>query len=204
MRRNMSKKRYRVETLMAILLLLTTIGILWFLRMIPLKDTLQSTSFPQEFSIDGSHNYIDLQTGNTCSAYAAAYVMRHLGEQITGTELYSEIHRIFDFVPVHYVVSLFRDHGYHAKAYHGDIDTMKERLTDGVPIIAFVSIPGDTHYAVIVGYDEDFIYLADSLSDYSNADGGWYNRKLSIKEFGEIWSTNMYPVKNIYIAVTPK
>lgn len=197
----MLKKRYRITILICILLALTVIGILRFFRAIPPKDTIQTAAFPQGFSIDAGHNYIDLQTGNECSAYAAAFVMRHLGEQITGPELYCDIHRIFGFVPVHHVVSLFQNYGYHAEAYHGDINTMKERLTDGVPIIAFVSIPGDTHYIVIVGYDEDFIYLVDSISDYSNADGGWYNRKLSVKEFEEIWRTNMYPVKNIYIVV---
>lgn len=197
----MLKKKYRITTLICILLVLTVIGILWFFRTIPPKDTIQTAAFPQGFSIDASYNYIDLQTGNECSAYAAAFVMRHLGKQITGPELYCDIHRTFGFVPVHHVVGLFQDYGYQAKAYHGDIDTMKERLTGGVPVIAFVSIPGDTHYIVIVGYDEEFIYLVDSISDYSNVDGGWYNRKLSVKEFEEIWRTDMYPVKNIYIVV---
>ena len=84
------------------------------------------------------------------------------------------------------------------------MDTMKARLSDGVPVIAFVSIPGDTHYTVVVGYDENFVYLADSISDDSNADGDWYNRKLSVREFEEIWTTTMYPVKNIYIVVSPQ
>ena len=201
MKRTLPKTRHRMETLIGILLLLVVIGILWLLRTIPPKDTIRSTVLPQEFSIDSGHNYIDPQTGDMCSAYAAAYVMRHFGKQITGPELYGDIHRVFGFVPVHHIVSLFEDYGFHAKAYRGNIDTMKERLTDGVPIIAFVSIPGDTHYVVIVGYDENFIYLADSIPDYSNAEGGWYNRRLSVKAFEEIWKTNMYPVENIYIVV---
>ena len=193
--------RYRTQKLIAILLLLIVIGILLLLRTVPSRDTIHSVVLPQEFNIDIGHNCIDLQTGNTCSAYAAAFVMRHLGKQITGPELYEDIHRIFGFVPVHQIVSLFGNYGYHAKAYYGSIDTMKARLTNGVPIIAFISVPGDTHYVVIVGYDEDFIYLVDFISDFSNADGIWYNRMLSVREFEEIWETSMYPVKNIYIAV---
>lgn len=204
MKKAVPKRRYRIKTLIPIFLLLAIMGALWLFQAIPQKDTIQRVALPQEFTIDANQNYIDLQAGNECSAYAAAYVMRHLGSQITGSDLYSDIHRIFGFVPVHYVVSLFQSHGYCAKAYHGNIDTMKGRLTNGVPIIAFVSIPGDTHYVVVVGYDEDFIYLVDSISDYSNADGSWYNRKLSIKEFEEIWKTSMYPVKNIYIVVYPQ
>lgn len=199
----MLKKRYRIIILICTLLALAVIGILWFFRMLPPKDTIQTAALPQRFLIDSGRNYIDQQTGNDCSAYAAAFVMRHLGNQITGLELYGDIRRIFGFVPVHHVVSLFQNYGYHVKAYHGDIDTMKKRLTNGVPVIAFVSIPGDTHYTVIVGYDEDFIYLVDSIPDYSDAEGGWYNRRLGTNEFEEIWKTDMYPVKNIYIVVEP-
>ena len=147
------------------------------------------------------NNYIDFQTANECSAYASAYVMRHLGQQITGPELYDDIHRVFGFVPINHVVRLFQNYGYTAKAYHGDLNTMKQRLVSGIPIIAFIRIPNDTHYVVIVGYDENFIYLVDSISDNSNANGSWYNRKLSTGEFEEIWSTNMYPVENIYIVI---
>ena len=204
MKKVMLNKQHKMETLIAILFLLVVTGILWLLRTIPPKDTVQPVSFPPEFSIAADHNYIDEQTGDECSAYAAAFVMRHLGKQVTGQELYHDIHRIFGFVPVHHVVSLFQNYGYHAEAYYGDMDTMRERLSDGVPVIAFVSIPGDTHYTVVVGYDENFVYLADSISDESNADGGWYNRKLSAREFEDIWTTTMYPVKNIYIVVSPQ
>lgn len=199
----MLKKRYRVTILICTLLALAVIGILWLFRTLPPKDTIQTAVLPQRFRIDFGQNYIDQQTGNDCSAYASAFVMRHLGNQITGPELYGDIRRTFGFVPVHHVVSLFQNYGYHAKAYHGDIDTMKKRLTNGVPVIAFVRIPGDTHYTVIVGYDEDFIYLADSISDYSDTEGGWYNRRLGTNEFEEIWKTDMYPVKNIYIVAEP-
>ena len=97
---------------------------------------------------------------------------------------------------------LLQSYGYAAKAYHGDNNTLKQRLISGVPIIAFIRTPDDTHYVVVVGYDENFIYLVDSISDNVNANGGWYNRKLSTEEFDEIWRTNMYPVENIYIVIS--
>lgn len=186
-----------------VLLIWAAIGVLLFCGSLPRKDGIQTDDLPREFSISMVNNYIDFQTADECSAYASAYVMRHLGQQITGPELYDDIHRVFGFVPVGSVVRLFQDYGYAAKAYHGDIDTMKRRLAAGVPIIAFTRIPDDTHYVVIVGYDENFIYLADSISDNSNANGGWYNRKLSTGEFEEIWRTDMYPVDNIYIVISP-
>lgn len=200
----MRKKRTRAVILICILCGLTAIGGLRFWGMIPKKDILRTDALPREFKIDADGNYIDFQTENACSAYASAFVMRHLGKQTVGPELYGGIHRILGFVPVSSVVSLFQNYGYNAAAYHGDMDTLKGRLLHGVPVIAFVSIPGDTHYVVIVGYDEDFVYLADSIPENTNADGGWYNRKLTTGEFEQIWRTNMYPVKNIYIVAEPQ
>lgn len=196
------KRKKRILILASIFSILMTIEVLLFHVILPQKDMVLTDDLPQEFNIDTTYNYIDFQTGNECSAYASAYVMRYLGKQITGSELYHDIQRIFGFVPINRVVNVFQNYGYHAKAYYGNINTMKRRLMDGVPIIAFISTPSDTHYIVIVGYDENFIYLVDSISDNSNADGGWYNRKVPTEEFEEIWKTKMYPVKNIYIVVT--
>ena len=158
---------------------------------------------PERLSLKDIIRYhIDFQMENECSAYASAYVMRHLGRQVAGSELYNDIHRVFGFVSVNSVVSLFQSYGYTAKAYHGDNSTLKQRLISGVPVIAFIRTPDDTHYVVVVGYDENFIYLVDSISDNANANGGWYNRKLSTEEFDAIWKTNMYPVENIYIVIS--
>lgn len=202
MKVRLRKVRSVSKVLACILLVWVAIGLLFFRGSLPQKDEIQTNDFPQEFSIKMINNYIDFQTANECSAYASAYVMRHLGQQIAGSELYNGIHRMFGFVPVNSVVRLFQNYGYVAKAYYGDINTMKQRLVSGVPIIAFIRIPDDTHYVVIVGYDENFIYLVDSISDNSNANGGWYNRKLSTGEFEEVWRTNLYPVENIYIVIS--
>ena len=196
------KRKNVVKNLTCVLLALGTIGLLLFHSGLPSKDNIQIANLPTEFHIDVGNNHIDFQIGNECSAYASAYVMRHLGGQVAGSELYDDIHRIFGFVSVNSVVSLFQSYGYTAKAYHGDNSTMKQRLISGVPIIAFVRTPDDTHYVVVVGYDENFVYLVDSISDNVNANGGWYNRKLSTEEFDEIWRTNIYPVKNIYIVIS--
>ena len=94
-------------------------------------------------------------------------------------------------------------HGYHAAAYYGTLDTLKGRLAEGVPVIAFIRIPGDTHYTVVTGYDGQFLYLADSIAALANAEGGWYNRRLRAEEFEDLWSTDRYPMEFVYLAVTP-
>ena len=86
-------------------------------------------------------------------------------------------------------------------AYSGNIDTLKQRLTNGVPIIVFISIPGDPHYAVVVGYDEQSIYLVDSFVENEDIDMSSYNRKVSNEEFEKIWRTDTILTDNIYIVI---
>ena len=76
---------------------------------------------------------------------------------------------------------------------------MKQRLSEGTPIIVFIRIPGDTHYAVIVGYDEQYMYLADSLAENANASDARYNRVLKTEDFEAVWKTGTLLPDNIYI-----
>ena len=114
--------------------------------------------------INEDDNEIAAQEDQQCAAYAAAYVMRHFGEEVSGSDLAPQIKRVFGFVSPSCTVKLFKDHGYEAKAYHGDILTLKQAVAEGTPVVVFIRIPHDTHYAAVTGYDEDFIYLADSMT----------------------------------------
>ena len=87
------------------------------------------------------------------------------------------------------------------QTYHGDVTSLKQRLTAGAPVIAFVSIPGDTHYLVVVGYDAQYLYLADSLAQTADSSAA-YNRRLTIAEFEAIWHTDTPLSDNIYIIVS--
>lgn len=84
---------------------------------------------------------------------------------------------------------------------HGNIDTLKQHLIEGNPIIVFIRIPKDTHYAVVVGYDEQCIYLVDSLEENANAQDTRYNRVLTKEAFEDVWKTRTLLPKNIYIVV---
>lgn len=168
----------------------------------PKRDGVQGDSAPDSFSITGD-NYIAYQSDGQCSAFAAAYVMRSLGTQISGEELYPDIGRTFGFVSPQSLAKTFAAYGFSAAAYHGDISALKARVAEGVPIIAFISIPGDTHYVAVTGYDEDFLYLADSLPENANAAEPWYNRKVSAAEFSELWRTDTILPDNVYIVVKP-
>lgn len=168
----------------------------------PKRDGVSCDFAPASFSITGG-NYIAYQSDGQCSAFAASYVMRSLGAQISGEELYPDIGRTFGFVSPQSLVKTFAEYGYNAAAYHGDISTLKARVAQGVPVIAFISIPNDTHYVVVTGYDEERLYLADSLPENANAAEPWYNRSVSAEEFAELWRTDTILPDNVYIVAEP-
>ena len=170
----------------------------------PPRDEIESFDHPPEFFCAGAENHIDYQTDGKCAAYAAAYLLRHFGEDADGEALFPELKRTLGFVSANSVVDVFEQHGYPAKACHGSIDTLKQRLSEGNPIIVFIRIPGDTHYAVVVGYDEQHIYLADSLAENANASDARYNRVLKAEDFEAVWKTGTPLPDNIYIFIEMK
>lgn len=165
----------------------------------PPKDEVESFNYPPEFFCAGAENRIDYQTDGKCAAYAAAYLIRHFGEEADGEELFSELKRPFGFASANSIADILRRRGHRAKACHGSIDTLKQRLTEGNPIIVFIRISGDTHYAVVVGYDEQYVYLADSLAENANASEEQYNRVLRVEDFEAVWKTGTLLPDNIYI-----
>ena len=50
------------------------------------------------------------------------------------------------------------------------------------------------HFVPVVGYDEEFIYVSESLKELVNCEETGYNRKIPIKEFKQLWD-----VKKIYM-----
>lgn len=198
--KNCRVKIISIAVLLAIMLFcVAAVGFLLYIS--PRSDEVGVFDYPSEFFCKTEENRIDYQTDWKCAAYAAAYLLRHFGEKANGEELYSELKRPFGFVPANSVADVFNRRGYRSEACYGSVDTLKQRLTAGNPIIVFVRIPSDTHYAVVVGYDEQNIYLADSLAENKNASDARYNRVLTTEEFKKIWKNGTPLPDNIYIVV---
>lgn len=194
------QKRRKIITVTAFVLFCIGACIVYcFAEINPPIDSITNLNYPPEFLCDSVENRIDYQTEGNCAAYAAAFVLRSLGEQADGEMLAPEMERVFGFVPARSIVRVLEKYGFSARAYHGDAKTLKERVSGGVPVIVFVSIPGDTHYAVVVGYDAQYFYLVDSLAENKNTDGNIYNRKLTTEEFEKIWKTDTVLSDCIYI-----
>ena len=196
-----NRKRQRAAAAGIVALLLAAMAAAYFMvELNPPRDDGGSGAPPTAYFCETGDNYIAPQTDGKCAAYAAAYVLRHFGQRADGETVYPEIRRTLGFVPAKSIVAFFEARGYTAQAYHGDVTSLKQRLTAGVPVIAFVSIPGDTHYLAVVGYDAQYLYLADSLARTADSSAA-YNRRLTTAEFEAIWHTDTPLSDNIYIVL---
>ena len=197
----------KIRNIIAVISLIALAGIA--VKLLPAvytsPDHTESDSIPSAYHITEQDVPITAQTAGRCAAYSCAYVLRYFGdEQVSGSDPSVQTDRESGFVPPSNVAKTLRKHGCEAKAYHGTTDTLKQRIAQGNPVIVFIRIPHDTHYAVVTGYDEDSFYLADPMTENANADEKMYNRVIGAGEFEELWKTGTLLDNNIYIAVTDK
>lgn len=154
-------------------------------------------------------NRIDIQTGYQCSAYAAAYILRHYGIPADGKELYPIMPNKMKagYVYPKGLQHLLKSYGFEVTYCRGTLNHLKYELSQGNPVIVMILVQKDKnwlHYVPVVGYDENYIYLAESLENLINYENEYYNRRIEIKEFMQLWNTAMLRqpfYKNTYIRI---
>lgn len=157
-----------------------------------------------------TENRIDIQTGFQCSAYACAYVLQHFGIDVDGASLYSVMpHKMKSgYVYPKGVKKLLESYGLNVKYCRGDLNTLKADLFKGNPVIVMIRIYPDKdwlHYVPVIGFDEESIFLAESLQELSNGDYEFCNRKVRNEDFVKLWNTAMVrqPLyKNTYFFIS--
>lgn len=157
-------------------------------------------------------NRIDLQTDFQCSAFACAYVLRHFGIDADGKSLYAAMpHKMKSgYVYPKGIRVLLQHYDIRVRYCRGNLSALKRELQKGHPVIVMIRVRRDKgwlHYVPIVGYDEEYLYIAESLSELVNSQGASYNRKISKTEFLQLWNTAMVKqpfYKNTYFAYTGK
>ena len=156
-------------------------------------------------------NRIDFQSGNECAAYSSAYLLRHLGIQVhaadgaplaesmltDGDKLYAEMDCKLrgGYVYPKGIKKLLARYGVRVSYCRGNLNALKNEVARGAPVIVMIrSRAGESylHFVPVVGYDADFIYIADSWKAFANcANEGCCNRKVPVKEFSKLWNTAM-------------
>ncbi|GFZ31483.1 hypothetical protein CSC2_20090 [Clostridium zeae] len=181
------------------------IVIISYYYLFPQEDLIDISKIPKSFFIE-SLNRICIQNNNECAAFSSAFVLRHFGIEADGNELYKNYPKklVDGTISPKGIIKYFKRNNYNASFFKGNINTLKKQISNGTPIITLVKVFPDKrylHYVPVVGYDEEYIYLADSLKFTINCNERNYNRKISINDFETIWRTWVPFYKNTYIVV---
>ncbi len=152
-------------------------------------------------------NRMDFQNGNECAAFSSAYVLRHWGIEANGTSLYERIsgkRRDGTVYPAG-ICRLLYGYGFCTRYCTGTVSALKREVAKGNPVIVLLrTYAGKSwlHYVPVIGYDEEYIFIAESFRELVNCDEECYNRKITIEEFKRLWNTaglKMPFYRNTYI-----
>ena len=162
---------------------------------------------PSEYMIT-TENEIQKQYRYECGAYSTAYVLRSLGEDVDSKEFYDSVEPKGKDGSVTYeaMQAGVERYGYKLESGMISLAALKYEVSKGVPVIVGMEIaPGNSlpHFLPIVGYDDEYIYAAESVGRYANEKGDHYNRKIKINVFKELWKTDGR-YRNVAIRVVRK
>lgn len=179
--------------------------IISYYYLFPQEDFINISEVPKSYFIN-SKNRIDIQNNYECAAFSSAYVLRHFGIEADGNELYKKFsHKLPNgIISPKGITTFFKERGYKASFCKGNINTLKKQISRGIPVIAFIKVFPDKrylHFVPIVGYDEEYLYLADSLKYTINCNEKNYNRKILVSDFEMVWQTGVPFYKNTYILI---
>lgn len=154
-------------------------------------------------------NHIDIQTGYQCSAFSSAYLLRHWDIEAEGNLIYTTItNKMKDgYVYPKGICNLFRSYGFRVKYCTGNLNALRNEVSKGNPVIVMIKTHTDKnwlHFVPIVGYDENYIFIAESLEELINCNEKYYNRKVKNSEFIKLWDTNAIKMpfyKNTFMSI---
>jgi len=141
-------------------------------------------------------NRIDFQDGFKCSGFSSAFVMRHWNISTDGNSVYEKMPNKMQggYVYPKGIFNFLCENGFKVKYCRGNLNALKNTVAIGSPVIVMIKIRSDKnwlHYVPVVGYDEQNIFIAESLSELSNCSEPHYNRRIPTKEFKKLWNTAM-------------
>ena len=131
------------------------------------------------------------QEHNECGAMSSAFVLRFYGEDAKGLDIYGKIEEKNPDGTINpKPLKNFWDKmlGYKMNVFNGDAAALKSAVSRNIPVIVLINCPGGWHYVPVVGYDQRFVYIQDSVPSFRNSSGGVCNRKESWKDFEALWN----------------
>lgn len=189
-------------TIMSFLLVVT----IYILSPFPNSDSI-SFATQKKFNVPIYADF-ELQGKNQCAAYSTAFVLRNLGKQAKGIEVYAKIPfkiPISGYVLPKGVISYLQSQGLKPMIYKGDLSSLKARLVQGMaPVIVLV---GNgffwQHYMTLVGFDDgkSELYFVDSNKGNDENAELPGNRTMTNDYFSKWWSNGLPVFNHVYITV---
>jgi len=137
------------------------------------------------------------QKSTECAGFSLAYVLRSYGISVTGEEVYASIRgkmRNGAVMPRIFLRTI-KNYGLQARYVKGNLKTLKYDLSQGRRVIVFIRTRLDKnwlHYVPVVGYDEEHVFIAESMPSLENCREKNYNRKMTNAEFLKYWNTGWF------------
>ncbi|EHQ88654.1 hypothetical protein [Desulfosporosinus youngiae] len=203
------KKKKGIKWLLVGILFLLLAGIIHVLTPFPTKELTAEDKLPTQFAVPINTGF-ERQGKSQCAAFSTAFVLRNLGQNLGGAEVYADIPYkipVSGYVLPKGIITYLRSQGYQPAIYQGDLNSLKTRLVQGnKPLIVLV---GNglfwQHYMTLVGYDDvkQELYFFDSGRDGDeNADLSG-NRTMT-EDYFQTWWSNGLPVFNHIFITTEK
>lgn len=158
---------------------------------LPQSDTI-TPDFPENYMIQ-TPNFFEQQGTNQCGGFSSAFVMRHFGQDCSGEDVYNQLDYKLSsgYVLPQAILDYFSNKQYQITLYQSNLAQLKTRVAQGDPIIILMGQGGSwQHYAVVVGYDEENIYLFDSLKQ-TTENNPHYNRSMTSAYFEQLWNNGL-------------
>lgn len=166
------------------------------------KMSLESPkNVPNEYFVDIKDNRIFYQGHNQCGAFSSAFVLRNLGIDVYGQDLYGQMSPKMKngYLLPNAIVDLFNKNGFKASFKKGDLQNLKYEVSKGKPVIVVIGKGFNwQHYVVVTGYDANNIYTVDSLVSETNAN---YNRFYTNENFLKLWQNDLPIFNGLYISI---
>ena len=178
----------------------------WFIIGIPIMA--KKKNYNRTYILK-SKNRIDYQKSTECSGFSLAYVLRSYGIEANGKDIYAKIQGKMKngAVMPRTLRKVIQKYGFNVNYVKGNLETIKSDLNDGKRVIVFIRTRLDKnwlHYVPIVGYDQEYIYIAESMNSLVNCQEENCNRKLTNQEFLQYWDTReiyMPFYRNTYLVI---
>ena len=117
----------------------------------------------------------------SCGATALATILHLYGKQATELELLQAMDIQDRMISLEDMARVLPSLGFKAQGLAVSFEQLNQLQ---VPVIAYLRLDGNTHFTVLLGTSDDFVWLGDP---------SWGNRLLSKAHFLTLWQTPSFP-----------